>query len=94
MTTDDIAFQALLSEYVGGMSERMRNLRAALTAEDRTTLMQLAHKMRGAAAMYGLTDLAEMAGLIEDAVREGQDRDLLAELVGEMEEETRRLGTR
>jgi CheY-like chemotaxis protein len=88
--TSSASYQELLREYVDGLSERMQKVRAALASEDRTTLGQLAHKMRGAAAMYGFAHLAETAGLLEDAVREGQDRVLLAELIGEMEEEARR----
>jgi CheY-like chemotaxis protein len=90
--TDNVSFQDLLQQYVSGLSERMQQLRAALAADDRPALAQLAHKTRGSAAMYGLPELAELAGLIEAAVREGQDRDLLAELLGELENEARRQG--
>ncbi len=90
---EDKSFQKLVQVYVGGLSEQVRQLRAALAAEDRTDLAKLAHKMRGGAATYGFAALAETAGLLEDAVREGQDRELLAELLGEMEEEVRRLET-
>lgn len=79
----------LLRQYVGNLNEQMRQVREALVAEDWRTLALLAHKMRGTAAMYGFPDLAERAGLIEDAVREGQQRDLLAELLDELEEEAR-----
>ncbi len=83
------SYEELLREYVNGLQERMQKMRAALAAEDRVTLAQLAHKMRGAAAMYGFAHLAETAGLLEDAIREGQEAALLAELLGEMEEQAR-----
>jgi CheY-like chemotaxis protein len=85
------SFQELLREYVNGISERMAKIRAALAAEDRVQLSQLAHKMRGAAGMYGLVNLAETAGLLEDAIRERQERELLADLVSEMEVEAGRV---
>jgi CheY-like chemotaxis protein/HPt (histidine-containing phosphotransfer) domain-containing protein len=84
-TADEVSFQDLLREYVGGLSERMQTVRASLAAEDRSTLAHLAHKMRGAAAMYGFAELAETAGLLEDAIRENQERTLLHELVDEMD---------
>jgi two-component system, NarL family, sensor histidine kinase BarA len=81
------SLQDLLRQYVNGLREQMRQMRAALVAEDRGTLALLAHRMRGTAAMYGFPDLAERAGLLEDAVREGQEHDLLAELLGALEAE-------
>jgi CheY-like chemotaxis protein len=91
--SSSMSHEELLREFVNGLSERTQKVQAALASRDRTTLGQLAHKMRGAAAMYGFTELAETAGLLEVAVREGRDHDLLAELVGEMEAEARRPGT-
>jgi CheY-like chemotaxis protein len=81
------SFGELLNQYVHGLGKRLHDLHAALAANDLPTLAQLAHKTRGAAAMYGLTGIAETAGLIEDAVDEGQDRVLLEELLAELEKE-------
>ena len=82
---DPAAFQELLSDFVCGLNERVRLMRTALVAEERASLARLAHKTRGAAGMYGFPDLAETAGLLEDAVRENQDGVLLQELLDELE---------
>jgi CheY-like chemotaxis protein/HPt (histidine-containing phosphotransfer) domain-containing protein len=82
---DQVNFEVLLSDFIRGLNERMRLMRAALVAEDSAALAQLAHKARGTAGMYGFPDLAETARLIEEAVRENQDRMLLKELLDELE---------
>jgi CheY-like chemotaxis protein len=88
------SYDDLLRDYVGGLDDRMQRLAAALAADDWEVLGKLAHKLRGSAAMYGFPDLSETAGLIEDAVREKQDRELLQELFDEMVASVRRILSR
>lgn len=49
----------------------------------------LAHRLKGSAGMYGLAEVSDTAGLIEEACREGQTTDLITELVIELHEVVR-----
>jgi CheY-like chemotaxis protein len=72
------------SEYRRSLPDKVRDLHATLDAGDRGKTAGLAHQLRGSAGMYDLPELSEIAGLIEDACREGQDASLIAELVAEL----------
>jgi CheY-like chemotaxis protein len=84
----------LLRDYVSGLGERVQAMAATLAADDQDALAKLAHKLRGSAAMYGFPYLSETAGLLEDAARKRQDRELLRELFDEMAATVRRILSR
>lgn len=75
----------LVGAFLESLPDHVRAMRAALEASDPDRLGRLAHQTRGVAAMYGFPALGETAGLIEDACREGQEAELVRELVEEIE---------
>ena len=52
---------------------------------------KLAHQIKGVGGMYGYPCLTDTASLIEEAAREGQDVQLLAELIDEFADLTQRI---
>jgi len=82
----DSALMALVRSYTGGLPEQIEAMRAANRDCDWPALGRLAHRMRGAAAMHGYPELGETAGLLDDAIREGQESELFAELVEQLAE--------
>jgi HPt (histidine-containing phosphotransfer) domain-containing protein len=62
----DPALLDLLHEFVCGLSARIEQLRAAVSAGDRARLKVLAHQLRGAGGSYGYPEISQAAGLLED----------------------------
>jgi HPt (histidine-containing phosphotransfer) domain-containing protein len=76
-----------LADLTRGYLESLRSTVAAVknarSAGDFIALRSLAHQTRGAAGMYGFPELSETAGLLDDAIAEDQDDDLILELADE-----------
>src|SRR5262249_43281979 len=81
---EQASFAALVREYVAGLPDRMAGLRAALVQSNWRQLARGAHQLKGSAAMYGFADVSETAGLVEAAVLEKQNTDLIEELTNEL----------
>ena len=67
----DPAFAPLLADYLAGLPDVARAVRAASTAGDPATLRRVAHKVRGTAATYGFPTLGDAAERCEDALASG-----------------------
>jgi PAS domain S-box-containing protein len=80
---DSPGMEALIREYVEGLPGRVSRLRTLMATNAIRELELLAHQIRGHGGMYGYPCLTESATLIEQAVREGQDAELIAELIEE-----------
>lgn len=80
------ALRRMLNEFLGELPGRMAELRLAQAKEDLGELGRRAHAMKGTSLMYGCREIGETAGLLESAVREGQDGDLIEGLMAELEE--------
>lgn len=76
----------LIRDYVAELPSRIAELRQALEAGMLDRVSSLAHQLRGIGGSYGYPALTESGGLIEDAIREGQPIELIAELVAELED--------
>lgn len=76
----------LIRDYVAELPSRIAELRQALEAGMLDRVSSLAHQLRGVGGSYGYPALTESGGLIEDAIREGQPIELIAELVAELED--------
>lgn len=79
----DGEFASLGRDYVNGLGARAEAVNEALACRDHAALGMLAHQTRGAAGMYGYEELSESAGLLEDAIHEGQDQALILKLADE-----------
>lgn len=78
------ALARLTLEFVRSLPEKSARVSAAAGRGDLATVASLAHQLRGVAGMYGHPELTETAGLLEDAVREGQELDLIHEFVADL----------
>jgi CheY-like chemotaxis protein/HPt (histidine-containing phosphotransfer) domain-containing protein len=80
----DAEMAALKRGYVESLRHTITAFEHALATDDRQTVLTIAHQTRGVAGMYGYQALTETAGLLEDAIREEEDRELIHELAGEL----------
>ncbi len=79
-------FDRLVQDYLEELPSRLRELRQAFDRRDADRVATIAHQLRGSGGMYGFAELSEIAGLVEDAVRELRPRDLIADLFSELAE--------
>jgi HPt (histidine-containing phosphotransfer) domain-containing protein len=84
--------QALLRELVGIFMDdgpkRLEALRQAMTASDVQLLEQVAHSLKGSAAILGASRLQESALALEEAAQDGRAEngvDLVADIAREIE---------
>src|SRR5205807_816238 len=75
------SLEDLTRRFVRGLSERLTRFREALAHQNRNELAALAHKLRGAAAMYGFDRLAEIVTQLHTATLENRDWSLLQGLM-------------
>jgi CheY-like chemotaxis protein len=61
----------LLRGFVDGLSERIEKIQSALEAHNIDSLIQTAHALHGAAALYGYEKLAKTAQTVEVRARNG-----------------------
>ena len=65
--------ESILQEYVEQAEQAMADLGDALERTDAEQVRKAAHKLRGAASNFHLTELCEELAWIEDLAREGED---------------------
>ena len=80
----DEGLSALIREYVRDLPGQVSDCQRLVTSGAVRGLEALAHKISGVGGMYGYPCLSETASLIEQAAREGQNLELLRELVEEL----------
>ncbi len=78
-------FSSLVRKYTERLPQQIQTLRTAWESGDWSQLGTLAHQLSGSAPMFGLTLVGETAGLLAEAIAEGQDPSLLRELIEELE---------
>jgi PAS domain S-box-containing protein len=59
----------LLVDFIDGLQQRFSDISSAYSAKDFAKLSTLAHKLKGSAGMYGLPELASMAGNLEKTAK-------------------------
>jgi two-component system sensor histidine kinase/response regulator len=65
------AVRELVGMYLRDASESAETISAALAAEDRDTLMQVAHRLRSASRTLGATNLSEVLSVLEELAPAG-----------------------
>jgi CheY-like chemotaxis protein/HPt (histidine-containing phosphotransfer) domain-containing protein len=60
---------SLLVDFIDGLPQRFSDISAAYGAQDSAKLAALAHKLKGSAGMYGLPELALLAGDLEKTAK-------------------------
>jgi CheY-like chemotaxis protein/HPt (histidine-containing phosphotransfer) domain-containing protein len=71
-------FKTLLKEYLAGLQEVSDDLNAAIQAQELDRLQTIAHRLRGTGSSYGYSQITDVAGVCEDALRGGGDWDDIA----------------
>ncbi len=71
LVAEDPSFADLVEEFVGGLDERLRGMRAALDGEEIDTLKSLAHQLKGAGGGHGYPALTDVSGVLEQHAKDG-----------------------
>ncbi|RQP21921.1 Hpt domain-containing protein [Piscinibacter terrae] len=74
----DADFQALKIEFRAGLAAQLAGLRQALDEGDSTTLLHLAHTLKGSAGSYGYMSVTSAADELQNALLAGQTGHVLA----------------
>jgi PAS domain S-box-containing protein len=82
--TERPSLDTLTTSYRRTLPEKARSLEELSRAGDVPGLISLAHRLRGSAGMYGLPQLSEAAGRLEEAARAGRPAAQLAGTVIEL----------
>ena len=74
---DDPDMMEIVREFVADLPVRSAALASALETSDLDTLQTLAHQLKGAGGGYGLQQITDAAGVLEQSLRQGADASLL-----------------
>jgi CheY-like chemotaxis protein/two-component sensor histidine kinase len=83
---DDEFWAPLRARFRGGLPARLAELEDAVARGDAAAATRHVHKLRGTAAGYGFTSLAERAAAAEEALRGGEARASAPEVVAVLEQ--------
>ena len=82
---DNTIFRDLLQDFVMNLQERLSLCQKAWDSQSWDELARAMHQWRGAAATYGYPGLSDIAGRIEDAVKQDHLSDIfLIQSMGEV----------
>ena len=76
---DDPDMMEIVREFAAELPDRVEALKGHLAAGELAELQTLAHQLRGAGGGYGFTPITEVAGQLEQALKDKADAALLAE---------------
>lgn len=79
----DADLQDLVPQFVENRKKDIDSFELFIEKNDLTAIAQLAHKVKGAAAGYGFTELSQLAAEMEKAVKAG-DQHALPEILNKM----------
>ncbi len=68
---DEAAYFSLVQKFRAKLPEHVNEMRRAFAAQDWQEIKVCAHRLRGAARMYGYPELSKIAGRLEDALLAG-----------------------
>lgn len=73
--------QKLVGNYLESLAGEVLSVRHAIQSRNYSDAVKVTHRMKGSAAMYGLPEVSEVAGLLESAISENRDPELLEDLL-------------
>lgn len=73
LVAEDPELREVVEEFVGGLSQRVEELRAAYEQQDWNTLVTLAHRLKGAGGSYGYPDISQLGAEMERQFKARQD---------------------
>lgn len=79
----DADLQDLVPQFVENRKRDITSLEQLIEKGDLVAVAQLAHKIKGAAAGYGFTELSELAAHLEKSIKDGKESNL-ADIVKRM----------
>ena len=79
---DDPDMAGIVALFIHELPQRLAAMHVALAAANHEQLRMLAHQLKGAAGGYGFPKLGEAAALIDQAVRAGNDDNVIRSRVG------------
>ena len=79
---DDPDMAGIVALFIHELPQRLGAMHVALAAANHEQLRMLAHQLKGAAGGYGFPKLGEAAALIDQAVRVGNDDNVIRSRVG------------
>ena len=85
MTDLESRLAALRAAFIDRAAADLPILRAAIEAEDRGEAVRIAHRLAGAAGLYGFGAFGEAASRVEQALEAGADRGEARTLLDELE---------
>lgn len=80
----DPGFMELVIDYIEAQFDRCQDWTFEIAVSNRTALATEAHKIAGAAGMYGFSTMGDTAGSLEQAILIGLPEELLYELFLEL----------
>jgi two-component system sensor histidine kinase/response regulator len=78
-------YLAMLRRYATSQAEAGQQIRQALAANDQATAERIAHTLKGVSGNVGATTVQDLAGAVEQAIRDGQPADEIGVRVVELE---------
>jgi len=85
----DVTLEQIRAEYIVGLAGKCSSLRAAVAeapSRGAQGAIDLAHRLRGSAGVYGFSLLSRSAGFLEDMLERGESAAEVAALLDEIEE--------
>lgn len=79
---DDADMKAIISLFVDELPKRTLAMQEAISQGDRERLRMLAHRLKGAAGGYGFPQIGEAAALVEAAVKEDLEPNVVRSRMG------------
>ncbi len=76
---DDEDMVEIIREFAAELPERVTSLENLLASGDLEELMNLAHQLKGAGGGYGLQPITDVAAVLEQAIKNGDDAGALKE---------------
>jgi HPt (histidine-containing phosphotransfer) domain-containing protein len=78
----DLEMREIIELFVAELPKRTMAMHAALHSEDTELVRVIAHQLKGAAGGYGFTQLGEAAALVESAVKDGCELNVVRSRIG------------
>ena len=79
---DDPDMAGIVALFVRELPQRLAAMHASLSVGDLEQVRVLAHQLKGAAGGYGYPKLGEAAALVDNAVKDGQQANVIRSRVG------------
>ena len=84
LVQDDASYAEIVEEFVKGLAGRLETLETALRDKDFAQLTAAAHQLKGAGGGYGFPQITDAAAVLESALREDADADVIEDALQQL----------